>query len=254
MDNFIKSLVKGAGAIVKKGYQTELKISHKSSAWDLLTEFDLASEKYIIGRIRKRYPDHGILAEERGHMIKRKNFWIIDPIDGTTAFTRGLAQFSVCVAFVSNNVIKLATVYDPIADELFFAQKGKGAFRNKSKIRVAQNSELRHSWIAHQGRSSKGGYSLRTHVDRVVQRQGMVMMRTGSAQLSGAYTACGRYDILVSTGLNPWDNAACALLMQEAGAKVTTIDGKPYRWDSKTSLGANPKLHKKLIAELKNNA
>src|SRR3989338_7275566 len=148
MERFIKNLAKGAGAIVREGFRTKLKISIKDTPWDLLTEYDLASEKYIIDRIAKKFPNHGILGEESGQIRSGKHLWIIDPIDGTTAFTRGIAQFAVVISFVKNNNIEMSVVYDPIADELFFAKRGKGAFLNGKKITVSGKSDLDHAWIA----------------------------------------------------------------------------------------------------------
>jgi myo-inositol-1(or 4)-monophosphatase len=251
MKQFIIDVVKGAGAIVKKGYQTEMKVSTKSGRFDVVTEYDLASEKYIIDRIRKKFSGHGVLAEESGHIVNKKNLWLIDPIDGTGSFIRGLPQFSVCVAFVSNNVIKMSAIYEPIRDELFFAEKGRGAFLNGRKVSIGRKTDLDHAWIARQGRRNSGDSKQKKVIDRVMDRKGLVLARTGSTQLSGAYTACGRYDILLVQGLNPWDIAAAALLLSEAGAKVTALDGKPYRWDMDNVLGANPKLHKLLLKQLK---
>lgn len=243
MQTFITSLVKGAGAIVRKGYQTKLNVFQKSSRWDLVTEYDIAAEKYIMDRIRKKFPDHGLLAEESGHTIKAKEFWIIDPIDGTGSFIRGLPQFSICLAFVRNNIVTMSAIYDPIGKELFFSERGKGAFLNGKKIFASGKKELDHAWIAHQGRLNKAGSVSWKKVDRVIEREHLVLARTASAQLSGAYTACGRYDILLIQGLNPWDIAASALLLQESGAKVTALTGKPYRWHMDTILAARPKLH-----------
>lgn len=244
MEQFIKNLVKGAGAIVRKGYATKMKISRKSGPWDLLTKYDLAADNFIVQKIRRRFPSHGILSEESGQAGSNKNFWIIDPIDGTTAFTRGIPQFAVCIAFVHLGKITEAAVYNPIADELFYASVGRGATLNGKKIRVADKPELDHAWFAQ--------HNSRDFSQRPMLLEGSIVpMRTGSMQLSGSYTAAGRYDILISKGLNPWDYAACALIIKEAGGKVTTLEGKPYHWNSDSILAANPKLHRKILKQLR---
>lgn len=253
MERFIKNLVKGAGKIVRDGFRTELKISHKSGPQDLLTQYDLAADNFIVQRIKRRFPRHGILSEESGRTGSNKDFWIIDPIDGTTAFTRGLAQFTVCAAFVRHGKLTMAAVYDPMADELFFAQAGKGADINDRRLHVSVLQELDHAWIAEHLSRKAFTFSnpFRKTLVKIIKDHRLVFMRTGSAQLSGCYTAAGRYDILLSKGLNPWDYAASALIIKEAGGKVTTLEGKPYRWNSHSILAASPSLHKKMSQALK---
>ncbi len=251
MDRFIKNLAKGAGAILRQGFRTHFAVSHKSTTWDLVTEYDIKAEKYVMGRIQQRFPRHGILSEEAGQARQGKQLWIIDPLDGTTAFTRGIAQFSVAIAFIGNNQLEFSVVYDPIADELFFAQRGKGASLNGRKLTVSAKRELDHTWIASHNRYSLENANFGKNFLLQVWKNNLIFMRTGSGELSGAYVAAGRYDILLSKGLNAWDTAAAGLLIKEAGGKVSTIDGKPYRWNSDSLLAANSTLHKKMLQVLK---
>lgn len=204
MEKFIKNLVRGAGAILREGFRTEFEIDHKLGRWDTVTEFDLISERFIIEKIQKKYPKHGIMSEESGHIIKKDNFWLIDPIDGTNSFSRGLAGFCVSVAFVSKNIIRYGAVYDPIADELFFAKLGAVATLNDKKIEVSQIKDLETVGIALQlGTASTTSKERRVVFDMVV-KYCMWPLNTGSCALSSSYVACGRYHCTVSKHLSPF--------------------------------------------------
>src|SRR3990167_4034173 len=148
MEQFIKNLTRGAGAILRDGFRRKFKVKIKSAFYDLVTEYDLLSDKYITERIAKKYPTHGILSEESGHNGKRKNLWVIDPMDGTHAFAHGVPQFAVSIAFVSNDILKYAALYDPMQDELFYAAKGKGAFVNGKRTSVNIAEKLNFATVA----------------------------------------------------------------------------------------------------------
>lgn len=254
METFIKNLAKGAGAILREGFRKETKTTQKSEYfWDIVTEYDLAAEKFIIEKIQKKRPHDGILTEENTNLSesKKKHFWVVDPLDGTHAFVKGLAQFSVSIAFISNKELKFGAVYDPVAQELFFAEKGRGAKLDGKKIKVSPREDLIFSMTALIMGSAKTSKRERKAFYDVVLEHGFWLSRMESTALSGGYTAAGRYDIFASKNLAPWDYAAAGLILQEAGAKVTDFEGKPYRWNSSSIVAANPVLHKKLLRELK---
>lgn len=252
MEQFIKNLARGAGAILRDGFRTKFKIGYKNNnTWDLVTEYDLASEKYLIDRILKKYPTHGILSEESGHIIKNHNFWVLDPLDGTSSFSRGLTGFCVSIAFVSNNKIVLSAVYDPIEDELFFAKAKKGATLNGKKILIPNADDLNFSGISLQVASGRTDAKDRRKVYNMVTKYQLWPLNTGSAALSSSYVACGRYHCVVSKLLSPWDYCGSALILKEAGAKVTDFEGKPFRWNSDGMISASPALHKQIMVALK---
>src|SRR3989338_3076332 len=119
MQSFIKNLAKGAGDILRDGFRKEIEINHKKGHWDVVTQYDLASDKYIQDRIKKKFPSHGILSEEGVDIKNKKNLWIIDPLDGTRNFSRGIPIFCTTFSFIKNGVLEYGVTYDPIHDELF---------------------------------------------------------------------------------------------------------------------------------------
>jgi len=252
MEQFIKKIAKQAGAILKDGFGKEQQISEKTSRWDFVTKYDIAAEQFLIKKIRRKYPDHGIWAEESGNQIVgKKQFWIIDPLDGTRGFAKGLPQFCVCIAFVSNDEIKYSVIYDPIRDELFYAAKGKGAFLNGKRIKVSPESKLFAGFFAYHISLLKPFRKYLKFVRDLLFEETMIGTKTTSGQLSGAYVAMGRYDAFFVKGLQPWDLAAAVLLIKEAGGKVSTLSGKPFKWSDDEVLAANPILHRKIMAKFK---
>jgi len=251
MESFIKNLAYGAGKILRDGFRKKMKIARKSGPHDIVTKYDFASERYIIGKIKGRFPGHGIISEESNPEIDNgKDTWIIDPLDGTNAFARGVAQFSVSIAYVHSQQLSLGVVYDPIADELFFAQAGHGAFLNNKKIRVSDRKELRGSLAIYSYNVNDTPLATILKDTKAISKAGLLPWCLCSSALDGAYVASGRADLNIDRDAHPWDYAAGALIMKEAGAKVTQADGKPYRWDSRSLLAANPVLHKKIINTL----
>ena len=252
METFIKNLAKGAGAILRGGFRTDIKTKQKTAPWDVVTKYDLASEEFIVRKIRRKYPDHGILSEESGEIKKSRKFWIIDPIDGTRPFSRGVAQFCVSISFVNHNQIELGCVYDPIADELFFAKRKGGAFLNGKRVHVTSETKPKYADAA----ILLGSHETTVREKKVIYNNLVIKYnfwpdRVSSAALSGAYVASGRFALYISKGLDPWDYSAAALMLKETGAKVTEFNGRPYKWNSRTIVAANPSLHRILTKELK---
>lgn len=252
MDQFIKNLARGAGQILKNGFRTKFKINEKSAFWDVVTEFDLAAEKYVIDKIKKKYPTHAFVSEESGYIGKAKNFWVIDPLDGTRAFSKGIAQFAVSIAFVSGRTVEYGVIYDPIADELFFAKRGNGAFLQNKRIKIADPGKLQFATIAMIMGTGKTPPGERMYYyENLVVKNSLWLSKLDSAALTMAYTACGRYDFSVIKYLSPWDNAAGALILREAGAKVTDSRGKVYRWESEDVVAGAPKIHREVMNIIK---
>jgi myo-inositol-1(or 4)-monophosphatase len=252
MDKFVKNLALGAGKILKDGFGKKLRITSKLASWDLQTQYDLISEKYITEKIRKKYPNHGIVAEEGGYSKKEKDFWVIDPLDGTSAFINNIPGFCVSIAFVSDNDIKMGVIYAPMSKEMFFAEKGKGAFLNGKKISISQKKKLDQLDIYQLMHLTNTTRTEKLQLYKNIVKYKLVPRTSGgAAAMSLCFLACGRYDAIFIKGIYPWDYAAGALIMKEAGAKVTDFKNRSFLWDSPSIVAANPVLHKKIMKEFK---
>ncbi|OGU17437.1 MAG: hypothetical protein A2X61_09030 [Ignavibacteria bacterium GWB2_35_12] len=239
-----------AGKILKEGFGTSFIISNKIGKNNLVTEFDKRSESIIIENIKSVFPGHVFLAEESGNTgiaTSGSVLWIIDPLDGTVNFAHSLPIFSISIAAVQNKEILCGVVYHPILDELFVAEKGKGAFLNGKEIKVSNSDDLESGFLVtgfpYNVNSNPCGCI--EHFVSIIQR-GIPVRRLGSAALDLAYVACGRFDGFWEINLNPWDVAAGILLVQEAGGLVTQYNKEKYWLDDQTMIATNGKIHKQI--------
>ena len=227
--------------------QATLTITKKSHA-DYVSEVDHAAERIIIDTLLAAYPSHAILAEESGEHGTSEYLWIIDPLDGTTNFLRGLQQYSVSIALQHNGVLTHAVIYDPCKNELFTATRGQGAFLNDNRIHVSKRTELAESIIC-----TGFPYSKLDHLDayidilRNVIKKTAGLRRPGSAALDLAYTAAGRYEAFFETGLKSWDIAAGCLLITEAGGIVSDLQGNERYLQSGHLCVGNPEIYAQLL-------
>ncbi|HVO08235.1 MAG TPA: inositol monophosphatase family protein, partial [Burkholderiaceae bacterium] len=218
---------------------------------DFVSEVDRAAEAAIVETLHAAYPDHAILAEEgtaRDKNADAENVWIIDPLDGTTNFLHGFPVYAVSIACEVRGRLEVATVYDVLRQELFTATRGVGAQLDNRKIRVSKRRGLEGALLA-------TGFPFRADVDldnylqmlRVVMPQVAGVRRPGSAALDLAYVAAGRVDGFWELGLKPWDTAAGALLITEAGGHISRINGEPYEHGDDVCAGT-PRVHAALLA------
>jgi len=212
---------------------------------DLVTQADLESEALILEAIQQAYPHHAVLAEESGnHGQDSAPLWIVDPLDGTTNFAHGHPHFCVSIALRQEGVLTVGVIYDPLRDETFWAEAGQGAFLNDQRMQVTTVSRLVDSLVAtgfYYGRATVTDTNI-PEFTRVVRRvQGI--RRAGAAALDMAYVACGRLDGYWEYYMQPWDTAAGALMVLEAGGVITQLDGSPWTPWSHTTLAAGPSLH-----------
>jgi myo-inositol-1(or 4)-monophosphatase len=195
--------------------------------WDFVSEVDKLAEAEIIKELRRAYPDHAILAEESGQTGKGPLTWVIDPLDGTHNYLRGIPHFSVSIALLDKGVPIHAVVFDPLRDELYTASKGDGAYLNDRRMRVGKRENLGGAMIA-----TGFPYRQRAHLDaqldmtRAILGQAEDIRRSGSAALDLAYVAASRYDGYFEIGLKPWDMAAGVLLVHEAGGRYCDFAGR----------------------------
>ena len=251
MRNFLEDLLIGAGKILLAGLGTNYRIEKKGIR-NPVTEIDRKSEKYIVDKILKNYPDHSIITEEELSVERGGNYWIIDPLDGTCNFSHGIPHFCISIAYLEEGEIKFGGIYEPCRDEIFLAEKGMGATLNGEKISVSARDKLIDSMLA-----TGFAYNRNEVSDTNVDNFNNFIMgvedirRMGSAALDLAYVAAGRYDGFWELYLNPWDVAAGILLIEEAGGKVTNIFGEPYKFGEKLIVASNGIIHEDMLEILR---
>lgn len=254
---------KAAGRILMAGFGTDVRIEHKARVIDLVTEFDRRSEEMILARIRKAYPGHRILSEESGRtpaaLVKQgrpgqvgageEPIWMVDPLDGTVNFAHTLPIFSVSIALCRGGRAVLGVVYDPTRKECFWAERGKGAYCGTTRLHVSKTAGLGESLLV-----TGFPYDAWTNPDNNIDNFGRFSTRSrgvrrlGSAALDLSYIAAGRLDGYWELRLSPWDVAAGGLIAEEAGARVTAIDGEgDYLNETPSLIAANPALHAKMV-------
>lgn len=252
MLNVAIKAARAAGAVINRAaFDVEtVRVSQKGLN-DFVTEVDQAAERVIIETLLTAYPGHGILAEESGseHGAPDSEFvWIIDPLDGTTNFIHGFPVYCVSIALAVRGKVEQAVVFDPNRNDLFTATKGRGAFLNDRRIRVSKRTHLKDALV-----STGFPYRAGDDMQQYLQMMGDVMPRAaglrrpGAAALDLAYIAAGYADGFFEKGLQPWDVAAGALLITEAGGLVGNFTGEADFLDQQECLAGNPRIYGQLI-------
>ena len=254
MLNFAIETAREAGQILLEKFGRKINVTKKGDI-NLVTEADLASEKLIIEKIKSYYPKHAILAEEAGDAVLTDGAntwkWIIDPLDGTTNYAHGYPCFCVTIALEHDGKIVIGVTFDPTRNELFAAEKGKGATLNNKPIRVSETGELSESLIV-----TGFPYDFKQKENFVRHLTGFLyhsrgVRRDGSAAIDMAYVACGRFDGFWEEGLNPWDVAAGVLLIEEAGGRVSYYDDSPFSIYAQPICASNGLIHGEMLEVLK---
>ena len=249
----MSAIAREAGALLMKYFHEGLKIEYKGDA-DLVTAADRASEALIRERVSKQFPSHDVMGEEQGLNDRGGEYrWYVDPLDGTTNFAHGFPVFAVSMALErrsENEQVRVAgIVYDPTRDELFSAEKGKGAHLNGNPIYVSKISQLKECLVATGFPSHKRHKNPNIFFYHEITLKTHGVRRAGSAALDLCYVACGRFDGFWEFNLNPWDTAAGTLIVEEAGGKVSRFDGAPFELNSRETLASNGLVHDSLIHE-----
>jgi myo-inositol-1(or 4)-monophosphatase len=250
MLSFVVDLAREAGAILREGLEHPREITFKGRA-DLVTDIDLRSERLIVHALNEHFPDHAVVGEEGGGSADARYVWLVDPLDGTTNYAHGYPVFGVTLALLEQGEIVLGVTYDPLRDECFTAERGKGAWLNGRQLRVSGTPTLRTALL------STGFPYHRFHDarDNVAQLSAVLqhcqgIARSGSAALDLAYVAMGRSDGHWEISLKPWDCAAGALMIREAGGRVTNWGGAPFDpWQGWT-VATNGAIHDELLLVL----
>jgi len=234
----IKACEKASKILIRDfGEVEKLQVSKKGPS-DFVTNSDLKTEKIIIEELTKGRPDYSIISEENGEKKNKdsKNTWIIDPIDGTVNFLHGIPHFATSIALKHKNEIISGLIFDPIKDEMFYAEKNGGAYLNNKRIRVSKKNNINECLFATSGTDEK-------KID-------FTFRKSGSAALDMAYIACGRYDGYFQKNLHLWDIAAGLIIVEEAGGITNKIDLNNYK-DLKI-IASSPDINKKLMDKIGN--
>ncbi len=251
MDDFAAlgmEVAREAGQLLLDRFRTDFTITHKGVV-NLVTEVDLAAEELIVSRIRKAFPSHAILAEERHNQDHSKGIaWVIDPLDGTTNYAHGYPVFSVSIGLEIDGEIQWGAVFDPTRNELFSACKGRGAACNGAPIGISKNSTLTSSLLA-TGFPYDIQTDSRNNLDNfcafAVRVQGV--RRGGSAALDLCYVASGRFDGFWEYKLKPWDCAAGSLIVREAGGTISNFGGRPFSIYEGEVVASNGLIHQQML-------
>lgn len=245
LKNTLLQSAEAAGLIMKEHFGKNFSISNKEGINNLVTEIDHKSENAIINIIKKTFPNHYILSEEAGEIIEDSEFkWIIDPIDGTVNYANGIPICCVSIALEKNGQMILGAVYNPFINEMFFAEKGKGAFLNNQKIFVTKTTDINKSCLV-----TGFPYSYLDAPNGPLQvfekfiRKGIPVRRLGSAAIDLCWVAAGRFDGFYEHNLSAWDSAAGFLMVEEAGGKVTDFNGNYYSPYQPHIIASNGLLH-----------
>ena len=234
----IKACEKASKILIRDfGEIEKLQVSKKGPS-DFVTNSDLKTERIIIEELSKGRPDYSIISEENGVTNNKdsKNTWIIDPIDGTINFLHGVPHFATSIALKHNNEIVSGLIFDPIKDEMFYAEKNNGAYLNNKRIRVSKKNDIKECLFATSGVIEK--------------KMEFSFRKTGSAALDMAYIACGRFDGYFQKNLNLWDIAAGLILVEEAGGIINKIDLNNYQ--ELKIIASSPNINSKLMDKISN--
>ena len=243
--------VTGAGRIVMDNFGKDKRMSFKGRG-DIVTDVDFKSEKFIISLIADNFPDHTILSEEAGLIEKKFEYvWVMDPIDGTINYYHGVEPFCVGLCLVKNDELIISAIYNPARDQLYFAEKGKGTILNGNKIKVSNRSLDKAVIMTHLSSKKDSRDILIPHLEEIFSN-GMHMRMFGCGFADMTYIAGGNFDVFFEVKTNPWDILPGALLIQEAGGKVTDIKGEKISIKSTSVLATNGVAHKEMLALLKN--
>ncbi len=250
MNLIYKACMKASKALIRDfGEIEKLQVSAKGPG-DFVTAADKRSEKIIIEELLKAHPDYGVLSEESGEINKnnKNNRWIIDPIDGTLNFLNGIPHFAISIGYEENGEIICGLIFDPIKDEMFFAEKGAGAFLNNSRIRVSNKSKLVDSILITGGpkfdsESKDRIFKEYIHISKKINAP---IRKFGSAALDIAYVASGRFDGYWQWDLKYWDIAAGLIILKEAGGFVDFLDSSEKNSIKKNIIATNSKIHQDL--------
>lgn len=265
MKKIAVSIAQQAGGFLLRHFQRDSSLLLKrATAKELTTKYDKQSDSFIVKELTKHFPKHSIIAEESGFHKRKNDFksdqrkdkksqehylWIVDPLDGSTNFARGFPFFAVSIALQKDDELVLGIIYAPALDELYVAEKGKGAFLNGKRIHVSAISRLSQSYLV----SCEGGEKTNKRISKINARLHPLvkdLRKLGSAALEGASVACSRTEAYFATKMNAWDVAGAVVLVREAGGKVTDFRGNHWIPRKGDIIFSNRKIHDKILKKV----
>jgi fructose-1,6-bisphosphatase/inositol monophosphatase family enzyme len=253
LHRFVRDLARRTGELQLSRYERPGEIKEKAPK-DLVTEVDLLCEEFLVNEIRERYPDDAIFSEERGGEISSTGrTWLLDPVDGTVNFSRSNPIFCCCVSVAEGDEVRHAAVAAPRLGDVYYASLGSGAFRDSasgetSPLHVGETDKLEYALVGADVTFSSGGSDPRKNGILEVFRSCWQLRSLGSAGIRGAWLAAGYLDVSVGTRNTAWDYAPTALLVSEAGGRVTDLVGNPWTYDSDGLLATNNEtLHEEVL-------
>lgn len=245
----MQSIAREAGSLLMEQFHRRVKIEYKGGA-DLVTIADRQSEALILERIRRDFPNHDVMGEEGTRIETGSDYkWYVDPLDGTTNFAHSYPVFCVSLAVEHRGERVAGAVYDPTRDEMFVAEKGRGARLNGAAIQVSSTATLSECLVATGFPSQKRHKNPNIYFYHHLTLHSHGVRRAGSAALDLCNVASGRFDGFWEFNLNPWDTAAGVLIVEEAGGRVTNFSGGPFEIASRETLASNARVHGELLAE-----
>jgi myo-inositol-1(or 4)-monophosphatase len=247
---------KEAGALVKEGYGSRLApkstFKQENDTLQVVTDYDTAAEELILARIKQAFPDYSIFSEEAGDGSTVSDYrWIVDPIDGTSNYARQIPFFCVSIGLTYKDEPVLGVIYQPMTDELFAAEKGKGAFLNGERISVADVRDISKAFVTIDRGKSQHEKARLVTVSAELTKHVRSMRMPGSGALQACYAAAGRFDAAIFNGLSFYDVAAAAVIAQEAGARITDFSGEAWTLRTGDMLITSPSLHEALVDVLR---
>lgn len=261
---FLKILLRTSGEILMQGFGSIPTYETKQDQSNIVTEYDFKSEKEITRLIQQSYPDHNILGEEDGFSNKSSAYsWIIDPLDGTSNYAAGIPWFGVLIALLKDKQPILSGAYLPLSDELYYASKNGGAFKNDQQIQVTNERDLKNILCSYSLDFSEDPSKTEQEV-HVIKRlvQNCRNLRSTNSLVDFCFTAEGKLGATINQTMKIWDIAAPQLILEEAGAKVTDIEGNQIAYNLSnqsvdqnfTAIAASPVLHKKILELIHRNS
>jgi myo-inositol-1(or 4)-monophosphatase len=250
----LKQIALEAGEIVRRGYRSRKEVRHKGVV-DLVTQYDVESERFLLDTLGEAFPEHTLVGEESytGSWDLERAIYI-DPIDGTTNFVHGIPHLAVSLGVWEEGRPQMAAIYNPIFDELYWAERDRGSWLGEERLEVSSDTELQNALVATGFPYAKvsRGPEYRWVVDAfsALLPQIQDLRRLGSAACDLSYTARGIFAAFYEIDLKPWDVAAGILLVQEAGGRISNLDGAPYRFGDKGIVAGTPAIHEALLEAL----
>lgn len=244
-------IARRAGSFLLRHQGGRRRIDYKQGMGNLVTEMDRASEEMILSAIRREFPDHAIVAEESGRHAGAEGVWYVDPLDGTTNYAHGFPIYAVSIAFGRAGRVEGGVVYCPALDDLWWARRGRGAWRNRDRVRVSSTREMGKALLC-----TGFPYAMKPKIENLAYfsaflRKAQAIRRVGSASVDLCFTAAGIYDGFWEYHLGPWDIAAGLLLCEEAGATITDYAGEPPDLFRGEVVVSNAALHRQMLAVLR---